>query len=115
MPPGRTWFQLYRRLNILLIRADVNVLGDLRPSIHTQRRRRSYSAGRPLCVFVPRTQRVAVRCRAGAFTERSASCGPGSAKQREERCIAPGTRQLLPVLVFGFAEAGLVDPIRYAA
>src|SRR3954463_2866583 len=33
-----------------------------------------------------------MRCRAGAATERRVWCGPGSAKQREERCIAPGTR-----------------------
>src|SRR5947209_15805865 len=37
--------------------------------------------------------REAVRCRAGVpvFT-RQANRGPGSAKQRQERCIAPGTR-----------------------
>ena len=34
--------------------------------------------------------REAVRCRAGAVTNAGAWYGPGSAKQREERCIAPG-------------------------
>ena len=33
-----------------------------------------------------------VRCRAGAVTNAGVWYGPGSAKQREERCIAPGTR-----------------------
>jgi hypothetical protein len=33
-----------------------------------------------------------VRCRAGAVTDAGVWYGPGSAKQREERCIAPGTR-----------------------
>ena len=37
----------------------------------------------------------AVRCRAGAATNAGAWYGPGSAKQREERCIAPGTRTSL--------------------
>src|SRR5947209_323486 len=36
---------------------------------------------------------MAVRCRAGAVTNAGVCDGPGSAKQREERCIAPGTRQ----------------------
>src|SRR5205085_694525 len=33
-----------------------------------------------------------VRCRAGAVTNAGVWCDPGSAKQREERCIAPGKR-----------------------
>src|SRR5947209_1517452 len=37
----------------------------------------------------------AVRCRAGAPVALLYR-GPGSAKQREERCIAPGTRKLPP-------------------
>src|SRR3954465_668840 len=37
-------------------------------------------------------QREAVRCRAGAVTSAGVWYGPGAAKQREERCIAPGTR-----------------------
>jgi hypothetical protein len=34
---------------------------------------------------------MAVRCRAGAVQSAGIWYGPGSAKQREERCIAPGT------------------------
>src|SRR4051812_43804244 len=33
-----------------------------------------------------------VRCRAGAVTKRGVRNGPGSARQREERCSASGTR-----------------------
>jgi hypothetical protein len=60
---------------------------------------------------VPRTQRSAISAftrvfdalwhlRSGALqsrvvTERGVWYGPGSAKQREERCIAPGTRSSL--------------------
>ena len=33
-----------------------------------------------------------VRCRAGIATDAGVWDGPGSAKQREERCIAPGTQ-----------------------
>src|ERR1700712_2426715 len=40
----------------------------------------------------------AVRCRAGAVTNSGVWYGPGSAKQREERCIAPGTRILSVIL-----------------
>jgi hypothetical protein len=44
--------------------------------------------------LVPRTQRSAQHLPLSRGPGHLTKLGPGSAKQREERCIAPGTRDL---------------------
>src|SRR3954454_12615554 len=51
----------------------------------------------------------------GALLIRGPSMGPGSAKQREERCIASGTRELLRRVLLAHAVDQLVFPIGQAA
>ncbi len=78
----------------------------LRSPDAAQRRKRVYARLRRAMAL-----RAVLLRRAGAVQNAGVWCGPGSAKQREERCIAPGTRDCCRALVIAGLDPA-IHPVR---